>query len=244
MITIKADGRLGNRLQYFVLGMYLHEITGMQFIPERLEGFVNTYTTKPGTINLNQIRTSSMYYNINFFDLLKSCNSGLIVDTMILRYELFKSFGDKIRNYLTIDNEDKYEKPNPDDLIMHIRLGDYHYAGGCAVTDKNLYMEAIKRESPSRCIILTDSPNDPYLNDFRNIGCEIRSGSTLGDFVYMKYAKKICVSKSTYSWTAAYISDADRIYLPISDNKWPYYVNPTQDEPDMRPLDKSNWILI
>lgn len=246
MITINADGRLGNRLNYFITGMHLHELTGMQFIPERIEGFINTYNTKQGVINKLQVQSRNFYHDkLNFFNNLKNTNSGIIIDNMIHRYETFKQIDvNKIKEYLTINNEHLYEKPDPSDLVIHIRLGDYHWAGGGAVIDKKLFMEVINKETFNRCIILTDDPNDSYLNDFKNMGCIIRSNSTLADFVYLKYAKKICISKSTFSWTAAYVSDADKIYFPISDNKWPYFANPGPEDADMRPLDKSNWILI
>ena len=36
MITLRPHGRLGNQLFFFILGMYLHELLGMEFLPQKL----------------------------------------------------------------------------------------------------------------------------------------------------------------------------------------------------------------
>lgn len=246
MITLKSDGGLGNQLNYFLTGYHLYQLTGLKFEPKRINGFINTYNSIGDIENHSQVLTSSFYsYRKLFFEKLKESYRGIIVDNMIHRYEVFKQIGQgNVKNYLAIDNENLYEKANENDLIIHIRLGDYRWAGGGAIADKNLYLNVINSETFNNCIIITDDPNDSYLDDFKRIGCQIRSRSPLEDFCYLKSAKKICISKSTFSWTAAYISEADKIYFPLSDNRWPYFANPGPDDADMRPTDLSNWIFI
>ena len=48
MITIQSSGRLGNKLNYFITGMFIHEMKGMHFTPEKIDGFINTYDVKNG----------------------------------------------------------------------------------------------------------------------------------------------------------------------------------------------------
>jgi len=247
MITIRSDGRMGNRLHYFVAAMHCHKLTGMKFIPEKIQGFLNTYEIKDGIVHDN-IKSASEIYNNNrekFFENVKNSKNGWCIDFMIHKYECFKQIGrQNVINYLQIENENQYEKPLDDELVIHIRLTDYVFAGGGSITDKNLYLKAILMEKPNRCTIVTDEPYSDYLKDFSSLGCNIRSLDSLSDFIYLKNAKKICISKSTFSWFAAYISNADKIYFPISDNKWPYLPNPKPDDHDLRPLDLKNWILI
>jgi hypothetical protein len=96
MITIQSSGRLANKLNYFVTGMFIHEMTGMHFIPEKIDGFVNTYTSLPGIYIQEQIRMSSISDSIdkveNFFQNLNQIlytgsngkiERGFIVDNMI-----------------------------------------------------------------------------------------------------------------------------------------------------------------
>ena len=247
MITIQSAGRLGNKLNYFCVGMYLHDITGYKFIPEIIPGFINTYNIKNGVINNTQIKSSEYSYNEKyFFDELINQKKGIIVNTMVDRYFLFKKMNDykinNIKQYLIIENENLYETPSKDELVIHIRLGDYKYYNW--TIDKKLYMNVINLDRPSKVTIITDNLYDDFINDFRLIGCDIKSGNSIEDFIYLKNSKKLCISNSTFSWTAAYISDAEKIYWPISGNNPPYLSNPTKKDADMRPFDRNNYIYI
>lgn len=239
MIEIESNGRLGNKLNYFIIGMYLHEVTGLKFIPEKINGFIKTYDIKDGIVIENKIRTS----NFKNLDDVINRKCGIIVDNMINKYDKLKEIKD-IKSYLIIENEHLYEKPDKDELVIHIRLGDYLHINNGIVIDKELYLSVIRDVVHTKCTILTDSPNHQFIQDFIDIGCNIRCKSELEDFIYLKNSNKICISNSTFSWMAAYISSADKIYWPISANKWPYYNNPGIDDADLRPYDKNNWILL
>jgi hypothetical protein len=244
MISIESTGRLGNKLNYFITGMYIHELKNQLFIPERIEGFVNTYHEHIGDVNTTQLRLSTLYSDFeNLLQNISKSNTGFIIDNMIHKYFLFKEMD--IKRYLKIDDS-MYVKPGSDELVIHIRIGDYSYVNGNCIIDKELYFKCIdiEKNNINKVTILTDSPDSPFLDDFRTVGCEIRCGNALEDFSYIKNANKICISNSTYSWTAAYISEAENIYWPISCNKWPYFSNPGRNDADMRPLDKKNWIYI
>lgn len=244
MITIKSEGRLGNKLHYFIFGMYAHELKNMYFMPERIEGFVETYNHKNGEINSNQIKTSTIYKDFNeLYKNIKEMNNGFIIDNMLHKYTLLRELD--VKRYLLMEKLN-YASPEKDELVIHIRLGDYRQINDSVVINKNLYLEVIAREKNNinNITILTDSPEDKYLDDFKILGCNIRKGTELEDFFYIKEAKKICISNSTFSWTSAYISNAESIYWPISCNLWPYYTNPGEHDADLRPLDKKNWLYL
>lgn len=249
MITINSSGRLGNKLMYFIFGMKLHEITGLKFYPEQIIGFKETYKIKDGHIKQNQVKTSDMWFaqlpvckKHKLFDEVLSLDSGFIVDHMIVDYLNFREI--PLKKYLEFDERINFEKPENDELVIHIRLGDYKNLN--AVIDKNLYFKSIELEknNVNKITILTDSPDDSYLKDFENFGCKIRHKSELEDFYYLSNSKKICISNSTFSLIAAFISDSKKIYWPISSNKWPFYKNPKESDFDLRPLDKENWIYL
>jgi hypothetical protein len=244
MISIESSGRLGNKINYFILGMYIHETKGMNFKPEYINGFVNTYDEKCGCVVSNQTKVSSIYNDRkNLLKNISNLSTGFLVDNMIDKYFILKEMD--VKRYLNMDNiVINNNKPKNDELVIYIRLGDYVDIG--CVIDKKLYMDIIDNEKNNinSVTIVTDSPNHEYINDFRIIGCDIRSTSPLDDFAYIKNAKKICISNSSFSWTAAYISEADFIYWPISSDKWPLYANPSGDDADLRPLDKINWIYL
>jgi hypothetical protein len=242
MITIQSSGRLGNKLNYFITGMFIHELKNMYFIPEKIDGFINTYNIKNGIQIPEQTRISSLYSDFeNLFKNIENLKTGFIVDNMIHKYSVIKEID--IKRYLLMDDS-FFEKPESDELVIHIRIGDYKYLNG--LIDNQYYLNVIEKEKNNinKVTILTDSPNDEKLDQFKSIGCVIRCNNEIEDFSYIKNANFVCISNSTFSWTAAYISDAKKIYWPISSNKWPYPANPTRDDADMRPLDKENWIYI
>lgn len=257
MITIQSSGRLGNKLNYFITGMFIHEMKGMHFTPEKIDGFINTYDVKNGIHIAEQIEISSVYLQQNAFGRylyedfenfsqnINKIEKGFIVDNMIHKYSLLKEMD--VKRYLLMD--DSFKKPESDELVIHIRIGDYksHKKHLNHVIENSYYLNVIEMEKNNinKVTILTDSPNDPKLDEFRSIGCEIRCNNEIEDFAYIKNSNKICISNSTFSWTAAYISDASTIYWPISSNKWPYSPNPdARFDVDMRPIDKKNWIYI
>lgn len=244
MITIQSAGRLGNKLNYFITGMFIHQIKGLHFTPERIDGFINTYDVKNGIHIPDQISLSSIWDDFeyeNFFQNINKIERGFIVDRMIHKYSLLKKMNAK--EYLLMD-DNKFEKPKSDELVIHVRIGDYKNNNW--VIENKYYLNAIEMEKNNinKVTILTDSPNDVKLDEFKSIGCEIRCNNEIGDFAYIKNANKICISNSTFSWTAAYISNATTIYWPINSNKWPYFLNPNRGDADMRPIDKKNWIYI
>ena len=48
----------------------------------------------------------------------------------------------------------------------------------------------------------------------------------------------------TTSNAVDFLTDAEKVYFPLSDNKPPYLYNPIMNDADLRPLDKKNWIII
>lgn len=246
MIKINSSGRMGNKLSFFYFAKHISDITNMKLIPEKINGFKHTYYSHGIIIkNHNWLKTSDLWNRNgvnehNFFEHVKNHNGGIIVDHMLTKYNTIENIN--IGKYLEIDNEKNYEKPNENDLVFHIRLGDYKKINW--VTEKYLFLKILNIEKGSNVVIVTDSPQDPYLNEFKTQGCEIRSVDLLSDYIYLKNAKKIVLSKSTFSWLAAYTSNADKIYFPISDNKKPYLFNPGINDVDLRPLNKKEWIII
>lgn len=245
MIKVESSGRLGNKLHYFLLAKYVSQITNQTLIPERIEGFTQTYFNHEGTNDKDFNYIDTHHLNVNSTDLwdkIKNHNGGIVVNNMLGKYYNFKDIIPYFKEYLQIENEESYESPNKNDLVIHIRLGDYLNINW--FTEKYLYMKVIDLESFDKCYIVTDEPNNPWLKEFKERGCIIKSDSLIADFVFLKNSNKLCISKSTFSWTAAMLSNAEKIYFPLSDNKQPYLYNPVGNQADLRPLDKKNWIII
>jgi hypothetical protein len=82
----------------------------------------------------------------------------------------------------------------------------------CGQTEDNVYMNELRRRFPDSVVVPPQGP--------------------LADFQTIRKARNIVVSVSTFSWLAAWLSDASAIYLPVYG-----LFNPLQfPHPDLLPL--------
>ena len=76
------------------------------------------------------------------------------------------------------------------------------------------YEERLDSMDFRRLYICTDMPQDPYLKYFDKYDPIMAGGSELQDFNLLRSANRIICCNSTFSWWAAWLSDASEIYLP------------------------------
>jgi hypothetical protein len=100
---------------------------------------------------------------------------------------------------------------------MHIRLGDYKHCGPKGqVLSQQYYFDCIERSfvDPKNVLIVTDEPEDEYLLPFKTMGVSVKRGSEKEDFWELMRFSSIACGNSSYSWWSAFISNAERIYIP------------------------------
>ena len=113
----------------------------------------------------------------------------------------------------------KGDEPQENDLILHIRLGDFKHDGMSEIIHPRVYFNIIANLKFDRLIIVTDSIKEDfekkYINAFQQRFSKviIRSGSILEDFKYLVNAKKIIVSNSTFCWIATFLGNAEDIHI-------------------------------
>jgi hypothetical protein len=134
----------------------------------------------------------------------------IVLDGFFQDYKIYTEHKEKIRQWFRFK---KLSSQPEDKLIIHVRLGDYlttpdhHHM----IVPINFYHRLIEIDKPSTVCFVTDSPNHPCLKQFN---AEIVSTDTLHDFAFLASANRLCISNSTFSWWAAWLSDAERIYYP------------------------------
>lgn len=79
------------------------------------------------------------------------------------------------------------------------------------------YRDILEGMNFNKLYICTDIPNDPFLDHFKKYNPIISSNDKYKDFDFIRSFNKIIISMSTYSWWAAFLSNAEEIYFPISD---------------------------
>lgn len=77
------------------------------------------------------------------------------------------------------------------------------------------YESILDTLSFSKLYICTDVPDDPFLRYFDKYNPIISQAGEWGDFVLLRSANRIVCCHSTFSWWAAWLSDASEVYLPV-----------------------------
>jgi len=79
------------------------------------------------------------------------------------------------------------------------------------------YSGILNSQSFDNLFIVTDCPEDPFLKLFDVYHPKIIAGHLMDDFNIIRSANKIILSMSTFSWWAAFLSDATDIFFPKPD---------------------------
>lgn len=207
-----SGGRMGNKMFEYAIARIIAESKGYRLYTIPIEGFENTKTVVNGATI-----TRNLYYNNHLFRLniphIKQHKGGIVLQGYFQRYDLIKEHKEKIKQWFHVEN-DNWEKPGDNDLVVHIRLGDYKDIGNNYL-GFDYYYSTIKSETYDKCYIVTDEPTHEDIKKLESLGCEIVSRSTMEDYYFLRNAKKLVISHSTFSWWAAYLGEAHTIHFPI-----------------------------
>lgn len=236
---------LGNRLFKYCWAREIAERKGFHFIPDPIDGFPETYKTLHGEkIFENEliIPPSTQSFNMNE---LYDHSGKILIHGYPQRYEFYSFNKNNILKWLTIENEEIYDFPDEDDIVLHVRLGDYmNYGWNMSI---EYYKSILKREKYKNAYIITDDPNNQEIYKLIDYGCIVKDNSmfglmkTMADFVFAKKAKKIIISPSTFSWWAAFLG-VGTVYFPCI--SYPWVKSPGINEIDLRVLDDPRYKFI
>lgn len=242
---------LGNRLFQYCWARQIAEKKNYKLVAPIIPGFPITYNNTEGIENYhNPYRTPE---NTQIFDMnyINNHNGQIIISGYSQRYEHYISNKNSIREWLFIENEDSYDKPNDDDLVLSIRLGDYVKLGWDI--EMEYYINILNKESFNNATIICDEPNNSKLDILKSMGCKIKDNSNWGvnkflaDFVYVKYSKKTIIANSTFSWWAAFLGQG-KVYFPCFKfpwiNSWETFKSSNIEEIDLRVYDEDRYEFI
>jgi Glycosyl transferase family 11 len=100
---------------------------------------------------------------------------------------------------------------DPDDLVVNIRLGDYVWYH--AAIHASWYHRIIEKEKFKRIVLVTDEPEHPYLRSFDRYRPTLVSGTPAEHLRVLRNAKKLIMSNSTFCWWAAFLGEAEKLYI-------------------------------
>lgn len=213
MITYDSGGRLGNRLFQYVVPRLLAEKLGYALSPQ----YAYNATITPTPLK------SGAYYDNDKVVIQETVGmkSLLDLDYEKRHYHLTGYWQDSdyyIPNreqILGFFNERAPEDLNHHDIVMHVRLDDYkQFGAGGTVISPEYYLDCLIRENFEHLYIVTDAPFDEYMMKFKMFDPIFPKGSEKDDFWFMTKFSRIICGNSTFSWWAAFLSNAETIYVP------------------------------
>jgi hypothetical protein len=213
MITFDSGGGLGNRIFQYVSARLLAEKLGYSLNTDCPVRNVLTPTdTMPGKVYKND-----MLHTIETLD-----TGNIFKKEWGKRHLHFQGYWQDPNYYISerkkiVDyfEEKATESPDKENIVMHVRLGDYKtYGPGGTVLNNKYYFDCLKREKFKRIFIVTDSPDDEYLLAFEKFNPIIMRGHKKSDFWFLTEFDRIIIANSSFSWWAAFLSNATKIYTP------------------------------
>jgi hypothetical protein len=130
-------------------------------------------------------------------------------------YHTFKKYKNEIKEYFTLDHDRK----GKDTLGVHIRLDDFPQQYRCT---PEFYFNSIEQSNCKNIFVFTDEPSHPFIRyleqRYSNLtvdnsyDCSGKNNKQV--LSYMTSCDELVISRSTYSWWAAFLSNARKVYFP------------------------------
>lgn len=213
MIHVKYRDRLGNKLFQYCLGRILADKKKYVLKADPIDGFNRTHDKVYGNV-INHPKIVCRKHRIDIDKLLKY-DGEIILDGWFQRWEYYEDYERQIRNWLYLDPFDNVMDITDNDLLIHVRLGDYFHKYKRTLKYQ-FYEEVFARCKFDKLFICSDElSNREYLQWFDKYNPWYVDLNPIDTLKFMKLFNKIALSMSTFSWWGAFLSDATEIYYPI-----------------------------
>lgn len=219
MVEVNYKGRLGNNMFQYAFGRIIAETYNLELDANYLKYFENTKEKIYGKNNINNnVQTINGHKN----DIENIDSSSFIkLDGYFQYYPMYKNYKEKLKKWFYVNSDDYLNfYPDKNDIIIHIRLRDYKILN--FNLKENFYYDFINENlnNYNKFWIITDEKNNKFINELLNINKKVNlfNGNEIEDFCFIKESNNILTSQSTFSWWAAFLSNAKKIYIPYNNN--------------------------
>ena len=146
------------------------------------------------------------------------------------RYSLYAGLRPQLRDAMRVQDGDLEERPDADDVVVHVRLCDGPVHQYKYYSWKNYFSHVLPRINPPPKRIKIVTACNPRRNGvvkdlLENVpnaevakprlrGSPTTAKSVAADFAYMARAKRLVVTESTFSFWAAFLGDAYEVHAP------------------------------
>lgn len=211
MVEVRYNGRLGNQLFMYAAGRIIAEELRYELSANPIEGFEGTKEPVPGERHHRPVQMLLPKDHPKVSDIVADRSSRKIVLKSYMQdYEHIKHRSLDVKRWFGLPNG---VKADGDSVLVHVRLGDLADLGWAP--SMNYYSEVIDKNFCGRKIIVaTDDPESPRLHALRKYEPSYASGDYLEQFRLLTTASNLIIGTSTFSWWAAFLSDAN-VFAPL-----------------------------
>ena len=220
MVEVKYIGGLGNRLFQYCLGRIIAESLGYRLSASPIAGFPGTRRVVAGKDFSDAPVHHLTGQKIDLPGVLREATPRRIVlHGYFQRYEYFQPFKDSIRKNWLVPEFRPASPRSAGEIALNIRRGDYIQMGWA--TPFKFFRDVLDAVPHERICIVTDEPDDPFFKRFRPYAPLLFHKGALEDFAMLLSFKRIVITQSTFSWWAAFLSEAEEVVVPVSsDGLW------------------------
>lgn len=224
MIKIEYHGQMGNRLFQYSLGRILSTELRFGLQAEPIAGFNNTVSFgRRSVFCLFRKPQKLTGHSIDLESILSEKSHRLItLAGYFMRYEFYKNYKETIKKDWLF--QAKRFQFGERDISIHIRGGDLWQVnslkrvhGGYRALPFSFYRTVLAQRQWDNIYIVTEDPDDPMvLKLAEQFSARVQSSSAEDDFNFLMSSTNVVMSVSTFSWWAAWLSDAKTIFFPKS----------------------------
>jgi hypothetical protein len=240
MVDVELIGGLGNNMFQYALGRIIADEKGYNLNTTKLDqldqffkNVKNITDRKSVTAPVLQIGYNTKVGPQTYIEQEVADFEGTIkVEGFFQRHEFYNAHRDKLLKWFKTDVE--LEKvPGENDLVLHVRLGDYMGLGWQLETE--IFIDILKREEYNKYFIVTDDPDNTIIDDILQAvdGGEVVSTDKISDFEFLCRSKLLVLSHSSFSWWAAFLGNARKVIVPYNSNKGWWKLTPSQNDIDL-----------
>ena len=140
-------------------------------------------------------------------------NRKILMAGYFQRYELLQPYKERIRSWFEIDACDQGQDISDDDIVMHIRQGDFVIVG--RAISLSFYTNLLDRLKFRKLYICGYGLDSQVRRAFEPYAPIFMKGEPVDDFRFMKGFNRMIQSTSGFSWWAGFLSQATEIYAPV-----------------------------
>lgn len=245
----KYRGLFGNQIYQFCAAKILSEELGVPLQCPPIFGFPETYLYSKNIFNekLPSEKVNKHNYSEITQNKLNTAGKNFIIsDYTFLFSNYFTKYKNQMKQWLRFEKPLEYQK-NPNDIVLHIRIFTKSYNKPYAkLLPLSFYDEILSKTEYDQVYICTNEPSHPYIQNFKKYNPIIKSTISLHEILYNKHTSyeeiirmnfeefrfiasfnKIVTALSTFSYWAAFLSEASEIFVPMPS----YHFHTAEDYP-------------